>query len=60
MWETNMITPLCFSDNRRRRRWRWRRRGRRGKGRGVEGVSRKKKCCVMDLLSTSPGCEELP
>lgn len=25
---------------------------------GVEGVSREKKCCVMDLLSTSPGCQE--
>lgn len=59
MWETNMITPLCFSDN-RRRRWRWRRRGGRGvEGEGgVEGVSREKKCCVMDLLSTSPGCQE--
>lgn len=33
--------------------------GLKGRG-GVEGVSREKKCCVMDLLSTSPGCQEPP
>lgn len=41
MWETNMITPLCFSDNRKKGRRR--------------GVSRKTRCCVMYLLSTSTG-----